>query len=805
LVIGVCLLLTPFAIAQEGEIVKDVEIQGLHKTRREKVLYALPVKVGEPYRMREPGELIHAVYDLGLFTDDIQVLTERVEGGIKLILVVHENPTIKEIQFVGNTRIPARQLELSMPVKTGDLIAPDTAVKIRSAIEKLYRAKGFSGASVTVNAVDRGTTQSTIQVLVNEGRKVKIKDLIIRGNENVRTALLKLQLENKGSWLFIENYFDADSFQTDLDMVRLYYISKGYLDVEVKAGEFVTDPQGNWVSPVIEIVEGPRYRVGEVRPSGFTLFMREEVLQPFQSIQGKYYDAEAFKEAVDRLKSMYGDQGYINAEIVFDYDTKPGAGLVNFDVRINEHDRIYVREVKVKRNELPIEDPTLIDRVHEKISPPASDDVVKREVQLKPGEAYKRFEEVATVDRLKSLGIFDQVKTEAALTDDPSQRDMILSLEEGNTGNIVFGVGLSEWAGAYLHGAYINRNLFGEARHLRTSFLLGTRDMQFRIGYLDRYFDPPGTALDKFFRTDPTGLVPFQAELYRDTMRLREYEETHTGVSAVITRILNHGTVTEDWGGRLEFVQTDKNGFHSRRWGWFGSGNDNSNNDDNDEDFAEHFGSYPVFALTYNVEENTTDDWWWPTRGHILGGGAEVGFADGPLLKLNGRYSLYKKLNEDLIYALNARAGLMPFGADNVGISERLFMGGSGDMRGFAFRGVGPTDRKNDNLHIGGSTKLLVQNELRFPIYQQLKGFGFVDAGMLGKDPFQFDTPRVSTGVGVRFSTAKAHRYAPRWRASGTEFDIARGFHVEVSLGIPVVKENTDDRQYLHFVIGSAF
>lgn len=789
------------ASAQNGEIVKAIEIQGLNKVDRNKVLYALPVKVGEPYRPRRPGEILHAINEMGYFTGESQVFTEKVDGGIKLIVIVEEAPSVREVDFVGNTKLPESALKDACSVKPGDLLAPDTAVRIRSAVERTYRAKGYNDANVIVTVADRSTTQVAIQVVVDEGLKLKIKDLIIRGNESVATALLRIRLENQGSWLFIKNFYDNEAFLTDLDMIRLYYITKGFLDVKVKAGEFIKDPGGKWVSPVIEIQEGPRYTVGQIWPSGVTRFMPIDIVEIFRPLQGKYYNAELFMEAIEKVKTKYGDEGFINAEVSYDYETNPQTRQVHFNLRIEEHERVYVRKILIRKNEYPNESPTFIERLHGKLSPPVSDEIIEREVVLKPGEAYRRFQEVATVDRLRSMGIFDSVDVDAALTDDETKRDAVLKLEEGNTGNLLFGVGVSERAGAYLHGAYINRNLFGQARHLRTSFLLGTRDMSFRIGYLDRYFDLPGEALDRYFQTDRSGLVPFRLELYRDRMRLSEYEETHTGISALLTRISRRGILTEDYGVRLEYVETDDDGHdYSDDWFFF----DDDDHDDDDEP-EEDFNDYPVLALSYYLEENTTDDWWWPTQGHILGGGVEAGAADGALLKLKGRYSLYKKLGSKLIYALNTQAGLMPLGADEVGISERLFLGGSSDMRGFEFRGAGPVDDGDEDLHIGGSTKLLVQNELRFPIYKQLKGFTFLDAGMLGEDEFEFEDPRVSVGAGVRFSTARSRMYGPRWKTGPTGLDIMRGFNIEVSVAAPIVKESEDDEQYIHVIMGSSF
>lgn len=773
---------------QEDEIVKAIEIQGLNKVSREKVLRALPAKVGKPFRPREPGEIIHRVYELGYFEPDIKLFSEKVDGGIKLILVVKENPGIREIQFVGNSKIPTKALRAACTVKEGAFYSPDTESQIAESIERMYRAKGYSSVLARVERVDRGTSEAVVQVIVDEGGKLQIKDLVIRGNEKVPGAILRMQLENKGSWLFIKNYYDSQAFENDLDIIRMYYIMRGYFDVRVRAGEFTYDPNGRWVSPVIEIQEGPRYRVGEVTPQGYTIFMREQILAPFESVYGKPYNAEQFGACIQKVKDLYGDEGYINAEVFPDYDVNPRTGTADFELRIEEHERITVRKVLIQRDDysaIAPEEMSFLERFHMKFSPPVSNEVIQREVLLKPGEAYRRFQEVATVDRLRSLGVFETVTAEAALTDNANERDLLLNLEDGSAGNIMMGVGLSEWYGAYVYGSYINRNLFGEARHLRTSALLGTRDIQFRIAYLDRYFDLPGNALDEYFQTDPSGLVPFQAELYRDSLDVHrdDYEEIRTGMAATISRILRRGLVTEDYGVRAEYVQTD-----------------------GDDDAEEDFGDYPVVSLRYGVVENTTDDSFWPTRGHILGGGAEVGVADGPLIKFTGRYATFKELYRDrLVYALNTKLGWMPVDADEIGISERFFMGGAGDLRGFAFRGAGPVDDGDDDLHIGGSTKLLVQNELRFPIYKQLKGFAFLDAGVLGEKPFDLDSPRVSAGVGARFSTYKGRQYGPRWKTGLTGIDLRRGFYVEVSLGVPIVSDSDDDEQYLNFIVGSYY
>ena len=114
--------------------------------------------------------------------------------------------------------------------------------------------------------------------------------------------------------------------------------------------------------------------------------------------------------------------------------------------------------------------------------------MIQREVQLQPGQVYRRFEEVRTRERLKSLQVFEKVEVSDQLSADPCVRDCVVDVTQGNTGNILFGVGFGDVEGAFVYGNYIEHNLFGMARDLKLSAMIGSKASSFEVSYLDRYF-----------------------------------------------------------------------------------------------------------------------------------------------------------------------------------------------------------------------------------------------------------------------------------------------------------------------------
>lgn len=741
------LLITPL-IAQEEPVVKEIIIQGLRTVKEEEIHRIIRTKVGERSSPEMRQEDLRAIYALGKFSEDIRFYKEDIEGGIRITIVLKENPIVEDVQIIGNSAMKASLIESRLPFKKGDILPSSTEIKARIEIEKLYSGGGYKNARAKVRVEQPGDGKAFVIIVIDEGKKIKIKDLILQGNQSFSSFRLRFLVDNKGSWAFINNYYDETTFDDDLEILRQFYVTRGFLDVVVKRGKPEYNEEKGWINPVIDITEGPRYTVREIEPLNATLFTSQEIAGCFAPLSGKFYNADKYQKGLAKLRRLYGDEGYIQMQVEPDLKRLPTEPAINLILDIKENERIYVGKIKVRRKGFPRDSSeTKLGKMYDKMSPPPTDEVVEREVTLKSGEVYRTFQEVRTIERLKRLEIFEDVTITREPTEKKDVRDAVVNVKEGTTGNFILGVGYGEDPGAYFQASLRERNLFGDARDLRARILFGTKSTSFHIAYLDRYWRDTDKSLEW--------------AIYRDTFLRKEYAERIYGTSLELGKPLS-----EYVKAYLRFRVEQVNFF------------------DEDDDILTKLDSYPIATTRLRIVEDRTDDSWWPTRGFTRSAGLELGYADGTLAKLSTDFSYYKGIYKDFIYSLSGFAGLMPYDSDEVGITERFFLGGANDLRGFSYRGAGPKDKGDDDMALGGSTKLLLKNEIRYPIYDELKGLVFVDAGMLD-ERVGLASPRASVGTGFRFKISFVRVY----------IDFAQA----------VAKKRHDDTQFFHFRLGANF
>lgn len=736
----------------DAPIVRAIEISGATPEEAKKARRVLETREGEPLNPTKQRNDIRHLYDLGLFKSNILVQADKVEGGVRLRYQVEQNPKVAAINVSGNQQIATKKIISELPVKKGETYTIQAQNKIRDQISKYYEDKGYSDALVRVVERPAANNGVDLDISVDEGTKTKIKDLIVRGNNSVSSLPIKFRAHNKGSWGPFKHYYNESKFQDDLQAVKAVYLTKGFLDVEVRRGEFEYAPDQSWVNPVIEVQEGQRYRIGRIDARGYSVFGRDEVVGAFKKLEGDYYNVKSFNLASDKVKNMYGDEGFLVCRVTPDFHKDSSRGVVDVDLDITEGPRIYVGDVKVVAKNFPEDSEAgWLRRFYSRMTPPVQDDVIRREVRLRPGQVYRRFEEVKTRERLKSLSIFDDVKVQDQLSVDSNVRDCVVDVTQGNTGNLIFGVGFGDVEGIFFYANYIEHNLFGLARDLRVSGLIGSSAQSFDISYLDRWF--MGRDLEALFSV-----------FHHQFLRTGDIEQTETGGIAEFTRPLSE-CLKDSFRIRLAAMGFDL--------------------DDDDDKPEKEIEDYVAATLRYRLLRDTRDDAFFPTTGNIMGGTVETGSADGLLLKLEGQYATYFCLGENWVAAMNTKVGFLPYNAENIGYGERLFLGGSQDLRGFRIGGAGPHDSRNEDIPIGGATKVLSQFEMRYPFTEGLVGVLFADVGMLNEKPISLSTPRLAVGPGMRLRMPIAQ--------------------IALDLGIPVIKQKEDQTQVLHFTMTSQF
>lgn len=741
---------TPDTQLAENPTIVKIDIEGLIYLAEDDILAKLESKEGQPLDADKVRRDTDRLFQMGWFTPDIRSEQSPVDGGVNLVFHVQENRRIEDVRIIGNLAYSMKRILDLFPQKTGDTLKDQTVGQFQRAVHKLYTDSGHTGVSITPRVLDGSTPDTVvIELMIDEGRKIKIRDTHFAGNSAFSSMRLRLHVDNSGSWGPFPNYLNQDNLERDRRALEDFYRGKGYLDALVQPPAVDFSEIKEFCDVTFVISEGPRYKVTAVRPAGHAIMSKEEIEKCFIDMQGRIYSDKRLQKALEKLAALYGDEGYMKMEPRVDYEKDPFNAIVALQVDIVENERMYTGQVKIEREDYePVDSPRGLGRLYEKVAPPVKDEVIEREIRMRPNDVYRRYEEVRTVERLKRLGLFDDVQVLRQPAAEANTWNPVVSVKEKpSTGRFMFFVGAGEESGGYGGVAYQERNLFGDARDLRARVTIGQDYTSYRISYLDRYYKETEDSL--------------QLEIFRNYNGYKAYDTSEYGFS---------------WekGHPLEEYLTR---YVKYRLGWITY--------DVDNDVEEDPENYPIATAAVRWVHDTRDSVTFPRQGHRLMYGAETGIADGPLLKFTGYYSRYSELNRDWVHAMELEGGISPIPSEQFGHSERFFLGGSSDLRGFSYRGAGPKDDGDDDFPLGGSTKLLMRNELRHPFSDNLYGLFFFDIGTIGEDPVIVEKPRASIGTGLQFTSEV--------------------FRIRLELALPLVRESDDETRYFHFGFGLGF
>jgi len=199
------------------------------------------------------------------------------------------------------------------------------------------------------------------------------------------------------------------------------------------------------------------------------------------------------------------------------------------------------------------------------------------------------------------------------------------------------------------------------------------------------------------------------------------------------------------------------------------------------------FPQVRLSTVSGSVIRDTRDDALAPTRGELLGVdgdlaaraiGSEVGF-----IKLFTQGFMFRRLpgRRGVIFAAGARLGIAtgfdrpvaevdadgnpvlgPDGepvvqmVNDLPASERFFAGGDTSVRGYALDRLGTAATIDRNgFPVGGNAVIVLNSELRVPVWKDVGVVGFIDAGNVWArvSDFSFGDIRPTTGFGLRYKS----------------------------------------------------
>ena len=699
------------ARAQSGKgTVREIEVVGNQRIEQSAILGRISLKVGDPLNPETTREQIRRIYDMGFF-EDVQVQTQPVPNGVKMVFVVREKQFIVDIVFDGNSHFSDEKLTEVITLRS-QVFLDQKEVKVSAEkIREAYREDGFQKASVIpiVQALDE--TRNRITFFIRESKRGKITTIIFDGRTVVRKKDLLDVMANQEwvpilSWITDAGILREEELPNDVERIKEVYSNRGYLDIQVGLPTVAVSKDGESFTLTFRIEEGQPYTIGTVKLEGNTFFEDEELELGSLVISGEVFQRAKVREEVTRITDLYGERGYSFAEVTPDLDPKFETLTADITFKIKEGSLIRVREIRISGNDK------------------TRDNVIRRELRVDEQEVIDSVALKRSFQRLNNLNFFETVEILPTQVEE-DKVDLEVKVKEKPTGSFSVGGGFSTLDQFSIVANITEGNLFGLGYVVRVRGQLSGRRT---IGVLS--FRNPAVF---------DGPTSFQVDVFSTETDFLTYEEKRQGGTIQFGR-----SFSEYIAGSLTLVGeaiTIKNPAL-----------------DAPQFIVDQVGDQSTTGFRTSLFRDSRDNFLNPRRG--IRTGVRTGFGTEVLGGTNDFYSLgfdvvkYTPLPLwDLRVATKGRFGIAEgYGGDPVPLTELFFVGGINSVRGFEFGRAGPVTA-SDTVE-GGNRQIIFNGELIFPVIPDAKldGVLFFDygKGFAEEEDLSLDL-RPATGLEVRW------------------------------------------------------
>ena len=717
-----------------------IEFDGFKSVSEQFVFSNIQLRPGMNYNSVLVDQSIRTLYGTGRF-EFVEVRVDKAEGdSVDVVFEVIPKYTIDRIGYSGNDSYADSRLASKGELET-NVSLDEYAVSVAAdKIQAYYVKKGYSDVVVDYR-IQRHEETGFVTVFfeIDEGKQVKITDIVFDGNEAFSDRKLRKALETKQSnwlsWLTGSGKFDETKFKEDLEILRVYYRNRGYLDVVVDEDLVALNYQSaSQLQIVVDVVEGELYSLGAMSIENATIFTSDELLAAVGVKSGDSFSPEKIDQAASAIREYYTARGYLDAGVRAERVPNMDTRAIDVVFRVRESEKFYVESIKVEGNTI------------------TKTRVILRELALRPGDVFdlKRME--TSKRRLTNTRYFGDVRLNPEATNVPGRRDLGVTVSEGRTGNLTFGAGFGsvESAVVYVELSQGNFDLFnwrsgfrGDGQKFRFRASLGTTSNQILIAFEEPWLFEQRLA--------------FGVELFRteSDYNSSDYNELRTGFELYLRRRLFE-LVEARMSYRLELVDIfDVN---------FGPdlGGDNSDGSRPNDGIADVFqaavGEEVVSKVGLTLLRDNRDTLMFTRNGNrttLLSEFAGMG-GDVSYLKLEGRTAHFIPTFDTLeqTFSVVSRVGsVAPYGdSDVVPFYDRFYLGGPDTLRGFDHRDVGPRDTDDEDESIGGNTYGMVSFEYSFRVAEPLGLVVFYDWGFVNEGEYDFNPSDYADnwGVGAR-------------------------------------------------------
>ena len=357
-------------VVQGKPVLTDVRLEGNQKYKNKKILKKVTSKIGDPLDDRKlftDSQEIQKMYQkAGYQKTQVKYRTEIDEnaGRGKVTFEIAETPKIRitRVDFVGAEAFPQKKLRKVIKTRrrwmfswlTGSGVLKDEQFEDdKEKLGEFYRDEGYIDFEIKdIQFEYPDPAHMIVRFLVSEGQQYKVGSIQFKGNQLFsQEEISKGDKSSKGIQMGVGTIFSPKKLAADIDNIRDFYGSRGYIDVYQRGVRAVKIPntERGTVDVVYEIDAEDKgiSRIEKIEIKGNTKTKDKVIRRELAVAPGDIFDMVRVKRSKGRLEQMrYFDKvetevdptGVANAKnLIIDVEEGPtgnfefGAGFSSVD------------------------------------------------------------------------------------------------------------------------------------------------------------------------------------------------------------------------------------------------------------------------------------------------------------------------------------------------------------------------------------------------------------------------------------------------------------------------------------------
>jgi outer membrane protein insertion porin family len=436
------------------------------------------LSVGQTVSVPGPDitEAVKRYWKHGLFSKVSITADSIVDSKVYLCIHLATRPRVSEIRYFGLKKSEREDMDTKLGIMRGAQITPNMIDRAKILATKYFDEKGYKNAQIDIVQHDdvTGNNQVILDVIIDKKDKMKVRQIIIDGNQQLTDGMITGSMFTKGSFgkihesgkfknLFKAKKFTPERYEEAKKALIEKYNELGFRDATIlEDSTWVVDDKH--LNVYVKVDEGQRYYIRNITWVGNTVVTSDYLDRVLGMRKGDVYNQKLMNKRLsedeDAVGNYYWNNGYLF------YNLQPTevnivGDSIDLEMRIQEGTQAHISHVRIYGN----------DRLYE--------EVVRRELRTKPGDLFSKDAIQRSAREIASMGFFDpeKVNPDVKPNYEDGTVDINWELEQKSNDQLEFSLGWGQTGIIGRVGIKLNnfsmRNLFGKNKMHRGIMPIG--------------------------------------------------------------------------------------------------------------------------------------------------------------------------------------------------------------------------------------------------------------------------------------------------------------------------------------------